>query len=635
MNDTQSLIAPPQAINVKRITLIGLGILTSLTLSTGYIALSPQVEAAIAEETNQQLTGEDGNVSWKYDTTTKTLTFTPKADSDGKMGTHGIFDETPSWKDTSKCPWIKDCQTIEFKSTGNGSDAKFCILQPKSTSNLFSIANFDDSPKNYPFESVSKVDLTGAKLDNDGDEFSFMYMFAGLKNLTSIVGLDTFDTSKVNDFSYMFRNCEKLKTIDLSKFNTAQATDMRSMFSGCKSLENLDLSSFNVEKAENLRAMFYECTSLKSITGIEKFKTSAAEEIDCMFQNCSALESLDLSKFDTKNVTNMGAMFAGCKKLKTITGIDKFNTEKVKTKQTQQTNQDDAAGFDKIFSGCESLEELDLSGWKTSNANYMVGLFDGCKNLKTLNLGTTDNFATKQAVTGQKVENMFRNCNNLQKLTVGKSFVFTNTCGLRDTTWKKDGTDQPTWTTKQLIGTQDGAASIYDGDATKDTAEKVGPGTLVLAATTPNPNPVKPNPQDPQAPTPANPTDPSTPVTPSDPSTTKPSNTTTPSGFGLPVEGSNTGSTSAQTNQATHETPAATPAAPQAPSTPSASTEAGPAHVNPQASAQSEEAHTASKSRAALPQTSDPYVPAGILSFVMGGMATVIARTIKKQKRTK
>lgn len=538
------------------------------------------------------------------------------------MGTHKLFDETPSWKDTNKCSWIKDCQTIEFKSTGNGNDAKFCILQPRSTSNLFSIVNLDDSSNNYPFENVSKVDLTGAKLDDTDDEFNFTYMFAGLKNLTTIEGLDAFDTSKVDDFSYMFRNCEKLKTIDLSKFNTAKATDMRSMFSGCKSLESLDLSSFNVEKATSLRAMFYECNNLKSITGIEKFKTSAAEEIDCMFQNCSALESLDLSNFDTKNVTNMGAMFAGCTKLKTITGIDKFNTEQVKTKQTQLTNQDDAAGFDKIFSGCESLEELDLSGWKTSNANYMVGLFDGCKNLKTLNLGTTDNFATKQAVTGHKVENMFRNCTSLEKLTVGKSFVFTNTCGLREATWKKDDTDQPTWTTKQLIGTQDGAASIYDGDATKDTAEKVGPGTLVLAATTPNP-------------TPANPTNPSTPVTPSDPSTTKPSDTTTPSGSGLPVEESNTGSTSAQANQSANEAPAATPAAPQAPSTSSASTEAGAAHVSPQTPAQSEEARSSSKSHAALPQTADPYVPAGILSFVMGGMATAIACAIKKQKCTK
>lgn len=631
MNDTHSLITPPPAINVRRIALIGLGILTSLTLSTGYIALSPQIEAAVAEETNQQLTGEDGNVSWQYDTTTKTLTFTPKADTDGKMGTHGIIDETPSWKDIQQCPWIKECQTIKFKSTGNGNDAKFCILQPKSTSNLFSIVGFDDSPTNFPFENVSEVDLTGAKLEDTNDEFSFLYMFAGLKNLTTIKGLDAFDTSKVNDFSFMFRNCEKLKTIDLSKFNTAKATDMRSMFSGCKSLESLDLSSFNVEKATNLRAMFYECSSLKSITGIEKFQTSEATAIDCMFQNCSALESLDLSKFDTKNVTNMGAMFAGCKKLKTITGIDKFNTEKVETKQKTQTNQDDAAGFDKIFSGCESLEELDLSGWKTSKAKYMVELFDGCTNLKTLNLGTTDNFATNQAVTGNKVENMFRNCNNLQKLTVGKSFVFTNTCGLRDTTWKKDGTDQPTWSTKQLIGTQDGTASIYDGNATTDSAEKVGPGTFVLVTATPDSG----NPQNPQNPTPANPTNPSTPVTPSDPSTTKPSNTTTPSGFGLPVEGSNTGSTSAQTNQATHETPDATPAAPQTPSTPSESTEAGAAHVSPQAPAQSEESRSSSKSHAALPQTADPYVPAGILSFVMGGMATVIARTIKKQKCAK
>ena len=35
-----------------------------------------------------------------------------------------------------------------------------------------------------------------------------------------------------------------------------------------------------------------------------------------MFLGCKSLENINLSSFDTKNVTNMSFMFYGCKKLK-------------------------------------------------------------------------------------------------------------------------------------------------------------------------------------------------------------------------------------------------------------------------------------------------------------------------------
>ena len=37
-----------------------------------------------------------------------------------------------------------------------------------------------------------------------------------------------------------------------------------------------------------------------------------------MFQNCSSLETLDLSGWNTINVTNIDGMFSGCSSLRTI-----------------------------------------------------------------------------------------------------------------------------------------------------------------------------------------------------------------------------------------------------------------------------------------------------------------------------
>ena len=74
------------------------------------------------------------------------------------------------------------------------------------------------------------------------------------------------------------------------------------MFSGCSSLTSLDLSNFNTSNVTNM----YE-----------------------MFVNCSNLTRLDLSSFVTNNVTNMIAMFQGNSALVTILVGDGWNTDNV------------------------------------------------------------------------------------------------------------------------------------------------------------------------------------------------------------------------------------------------------------------------------------------------------------------
>ena len=45
---------------------------------------------------------------------------------------------------------------------------------------------------------------------------------------------------KLNNRSYMFRNCSSLKQISFAFVETDQVTNMNSMFSGCYELENAD-----------------------------------------------------------------------------------------------------------------------------------------------------------------------------------------------------------------------------------------------------------------------------------------------------------------------------------------------------------------------------------------------------------
>ena len=92
-----------------------------------------------------------------------------------------------------------------------------------------------------------------------------------------------------------------------------------------------------------------------------------------MFYECSSLRSLDLSHFDTSQVTNMGGMFAGCSSLASL-DLSGWDTSRV-------------TRMNFMFSGCASLASLDLSGWDTSGVEGMWGMFAGCSSLSSLAVG--------------------------------------------------------------------------------------------------------------------------------------------------------------------------------------------------------------------------------------------------------
>ena len=58
-----------------------------------------------------------------------------------------------------------------------------------------------------------------------------------------------FDTSQVTTMYAMFRNCKRLKSLNLSSFDTSKVSgDMHNMFWDCSALEYLDLYSFNTSQ---------------------------------------------------------------------------------------------------------------------------------------------------------------------------------------------------------------------------------------------------------------------------------------------------------------------------------------------------------------------------------------------------
>ena len=69
---------------------------------------------------------------------------------------------------------------------------------------------------------------------------------------------------------------------------------MEDMFDNCGGLINLDLSSFNTKNVTKMRCMFYNCYNLKNID-LSSFNTKNATNMDKMLYNCNNIERLILS----------------------------------------------------------------------------------------------------------------------------------------------------------------------------------------------------------------------------------------------------------------------------------------------------------------------------------------------------
>ena len=139
--------------------------------------------------------------------------------------------------------------------------------------------------------------------------------------------------------------------------------------------------------------MFQQCRDLTTLD-LSSFNTSEVTDMSDMFHNCSRLTSLNLTSFNTSKVTDMIAMFRYCPSLKSL-DLTNFNTSKV------------TSMYD-MFNDCTELISLDLSSFNTSNVTDMEGMFQNCTGLTTIYV--SDNFKTDNV---QCSIRMFKGCTNL------------------------------------------------------------------------------------------------------------------------------------------------------------------------------------------------------------------------------
>ena len=153
------------------------------------------------------------------------------------------------------------------------------------------------------------VDSDGNEIvpDEGGEEIPEipLYVPGEFKNNSDITEVYTLVTKEHTDLNNMFFNCINLTTINgIDQWDTSNVTDMFGMFENCKSLTSLDLSNFDTSNVNDMRRMFGYCSSLIELD-LSNFDTSKARDVDCMLERCENLHTLILYNCDYNTINKI------------------------------------------------------------------------------------------------------------------------------------------------------------------------------------------------------------------------------------------------------------------------------------------------------------------------------------------
>ena len=178
-----------------------------------------------------------------------------------------------------------------------------------------------------------------------------------------------FNTGLVKNANSAFRAIEG-DSFDGSTFGPAMSS-VTSLFLAFNNsgLKQINVSNWDTSNVTNMSNIFSRCELLTSID-VSKWNTSKVTNMEGMFVGCNLLASVDVNKWNTSKVTDMASMFSGCGTLRSI-DVSKWNT----------SNVTDISG---MFFGCGSLHSVDITGWDTSKVTNMTRLFFNCSSLTTI-----------------------------------------------------------------------------------------------------------------------------------------------------------------------------------------------------------------------------------------------------------
>jgi|GEM_PF-2124053 len=249
----------------------------------------------------------------------------------------------------------------------------------------------------FAFAGLTKLQSLDLSSFDMGSVESIEGIFARNETLETLE-LANWDTSKITAMNYAFYETPNLKNYNVEGWKTSSLISMRGMFYG-SGIESLDLSGWDTSHVNSFYQLFEKTPNLHYVN-MKGLNTSSVVDMAYMFERSGVYE-LDLSSFNTANVTNMDSMFYSANQLKTL-DLQSFNTAQV-------TN------MDYMFGNMTNLESINLDSFDTSSVTILRGAFYNDKKLKTVNFRHLDMSSMSDAMY------MFYNTSSLENVFVEKT----------------------------------------------------------------------------------------------------------------------------------------------------------------------------------------------------------------------
>ena len=197
----------------------------------------------------------------------------------------------------------------------------------------------------------------------------------------AITGKISLNSSNCADFLFAgFSNTSKI--VGLEHLDLSQATSTIYMFNGCENLTSLNLSSFNTANVTEMRAMFRKCRALTALD-LSSFNISKVTDMSCMFADDENLVDLNISSFKTTLPVDLGATFKNCASLVEL-NLENFCIPDTNLGEVE---------LEDTFYGCTSLRKLNIKNIAIGDNEY-ENMLAKLPSLNTLVLGKYTGLST-------------------------------------------------------------------------------------------------------------------------------------------------------------------------------------------------------------------------------------------------
>lgn len=279
----------------------------------------------------------------------------------------------------------------EFISNEKLEEMQAFAIYSADDNSLSFYKNFDNPQINdiYNDKTVTKI-----YYDFENTEFELKEDLPWFNELSLVKKVVFVNEIKPTSLRFWFSGMTNCTSMDLKKLNTEKTTSLYDTFYKCEKLSELDVSTFDTKNVTDMDYTFqstgFSVNSFK-ITGLENWDTSNVTTMKYMFNqtgyNAKTINISDVSNWDVSNVTNMYGTFMKTGFSATEWYIGNFTNWDVSSVTDMQLM------FNHTGYSTPNWNIGSLENWDVSNVTNMKGMFTGAAyNANTFDLGNLNNW---------------------------------------------------------------------------------------------------------------------------------------------------------------------------------------------------------------------------------------------------